>query len=159
MREHIRLRRAADRGRGPFPAPPGWAGAGRWADALAFGHTGLPGVAIVSRQVRRTAALEAIWRAVRAIPPGQVATYGAVARRAGLAGRARLVGYALKVAPEELDLPWHRVVASGGRIAFPPSSRLHAEQRRRLRAEGIEVVRGRVRRAAATLDELLWKLI
>jgi len=102
--------------------------------------------------------LQAIWRAVRAIPRGQVSTYGNIARRAGLPGRARLVGHALKTAPASLDLPWHRVVAAGGRIAFPSTSRAFAEQRRRLREEGVALERGRVvSEANLSLDELLWK--
>jgi methylated-DNA-protein-cysteine methyltransferase-like protein len=106
----------------------------------------------------RTEALELIWRTVVAIPRGEIATYGGIARRAGLPGRARMVGHALKVAPRGMALPWHRVLAAGGRIAFPKGSRAHAEQARRLRAEGIDVVRGRVARSAAPdLDELLWK--
>jgi alkylated DNA nucleotide flippase Atl1 len=43
-------------------------------------------------------ALEAIWHAVCTIPRGRVSTYGAVARAAGLPGRARQAGYALRVA-------------------------------------------------------------
>ena len=102
--------------------------------------------------------LEAIWHTVRRIPRGQVSTYGAVARQAGLPGRARLVGHALKVAPARLRLPWHRVLAAGERITFPKSSREHAEQSRRLRAEGVRVTSGRVaRRSAADLDEFIWK--
>jgi methylated-DNA-protein-cysteine methyltransferase-like protein len=101
--------------------------------------------------------VEAIWREVAGLPRGSVATYGGIAARAGLPRRARLVGHALKVAPRALDLPWHRVVAAGGRIAFPPGSALHREQRRRLLAEGVEVVRGRVRLPRAPdLDALLW---
>lgn len=109
----------------------------------------------------RAAALEAIWRAVRAIPRGTVASYGEVARQAGLPGRARLVGFALRQAPRSAALPWHRVLGAGGRIAFPPGSRLHAEQARRLRAEGLSVAGRRVRGArearVRSLDELLWK--
>ena len=93
-------------------------------------------------------ALEAIWHAVCTIPHGRVATYGGVARAAGLPGRARQAGFALRVAADELHLPWHRVVGAGGRIAFPPASRAHREQARRLRAEGVRVVEGRVARAA-----------
>jgi methylated-DNA-protein-cysteine methyltransferase related protein len=102
-------------------------------------------------------ALQAIWKAIRAIPRGQVSSYGTVAKRAGLPGRARLVGYALKIAPSEL--PWHRVVAAGGRITFPKTSRQFAEQRKRLRAEGVELTGGGrvVNDAAISLDELLWK--
>jgi len=95
-------------------------------------------------------ALEAIWEAVCAIPRGRVATYGAVARAAGLPGRARQAGFALRVAGESLKLPWHRVVGAGGRIAFPAASRAAREQARRLRAEGIPVQHGRVARAALT---------
>ena len=106
----------------------------------------------------RAQTLENIWRTVVAIPRGQIATYGGIARRAGLPGRARMVGHALKVAPAALALPWHRVLAAGGRIAFPKGSRQYAEQARRLRAEGVDVVRGRVAASAAPdLDELLWK--
>jgi methylated-DNA-protein-cysteine methyltransferase-like protein len=101
------------------------------------------------------AALEAIWQAVCAIPRGRVSTYGAVARAAGLPRRARLAGFALRVAPRELNLPWHRVVGAGGRIVFPSGSREHREQARRLRAEGIAVAAGRVEPSALTeLDEL-----
>jgi methylated-DNA-protein-cysteine methyltransferase-like protein len=100
-------------------------------------------------------ALEAIWHVVCAIPRGQAATYGAVARAAGLPGRARQTGYALRMAPPELNLPWHRVVGAGGRIVFPPASREHQEQARRLRAEGVAVKSGRVPHSAmAVLDDL-----
>ena len=106
----------------------------------------------------RIESLETIWRTVRTIPRGHVATYGTVARLAGMPGRARLVGYALRVAPKRLKLPWHRVVAAGERITFPKKSSEHAEQSRRLRAEGVKVVNGRVqRRSAEDLDAMLWK--
>jgi methylated-DNA-protein-cysteine methyltransferase-like protein len=61
----------------------------------------------------------------------------------------------LRVAPAGLNLPWHRVVGAGGRIVFPKSSRYHKEQARRLRAEGVTLVNGRVARSAiADLEEL-----
>jgi methylated-DNA-protein-cysteine methyltransferase-like protein len=58
----------------------------------------------------------------------------------------------LRVAPEDLNLPWHRVLGAGGRIVFPPSSRHFKEQARRLRAEGVVVKDGRV--AASDITEL-----
>jgi methylated-DNA-protein-cysteine methyltransferase-like protein len=98
-----------------------------------------------------------ILAAVRAIPRGQVAGYGDVARRAGLPGRARL---AARVLSQNVDpkLPWHRVLRSDGRIAFPPGSEGHREQARRLKAEGVAVVNGRVRmpRREDNLDAALW---
>jgi methylated-DNA-protein-cysteine methyltransferase related protein len=99
------------------------------------------------------AALEAIWHMVCAIPRGRVSTYGAVARAAGLPGRARQVGFALKVAPAEMNVPWHRVVGSGGRICLPPSSAACREQVRRLKAEGVAVKAGKVDPAALTALE------
>jgi methylated-DNA-protein-cysteine methyltransferase related protein len=95
-----------------------------------------------------SAALEAIWHVVCAIPRGRVSTYGAVARAAGLPGRARQTGFALRTAPEGMNVPWHRVVGAGGRIVFPGSSRAHREQVRRLRAEGVRVSGGRVHPSA-----------
>jgi methylated-DNA-protein-cysteine methyltransferase-like protein len=95
-------------------------------------------------------AFQDIWAVVGAIPRGAVSTYGAVARAAGLPGRARLAGRALRELPDEMTLPWHRVVGAGGKIVFPPGSLHHKEQARRLRAEGVAVKAGRVDRAALT---------
>ena len=97
---------------------------------------------------RENPAVQAIWDVVGTIPRGKVSTYGAVARAAGLPGRARLTGLALRIAPEAMNLPWHRVVGAGGRIVFPKSSAHHREQARRLRAERVEVKAGRVGREA-----------
>lgn len=103
-------------------------------------------------------AADRILDAIRAVPRGEVAGYGEIARRAGLPGRARLVARLLATG-DAPDLPWHRILRSDGRIAFPPDSAHFAEQVHRLRAEGVVVESGRVRgqRAAATLDEMLWK--
>jgi methylated-DNA-protein-cysteine methyltransferase-like protein len=82
-------------------------------------------------------------------------TYGDVARAAGLPGRARLAGRALRESPAGLHLPWHRILGAGGRIVFPARSRHHREQARLLRSEGIPVKDGRVPRAAlVSADEL-----
>lgn len=96
-------------------------------------------------------ARESILAAIRAVPRGQVAGYGMIARRAGLPGRARLVARVLGQ-NEDRRLPWHRILRSDGRIAFPPGSPAFAEQAARLRAEGVEVRNGRVRMAT---DDLL----
>jgi len=98
-----------------------------------------------------------ILAAIRAIPAGEVAGYGEVARRAGLPGRARLVARLLGQ-NDDPALPWHRVLRSDGRIAFPEGSKGFREQSQRLRAEGVRVESGKVKgqRAAATLDEQMW---
>lgn len=101
-----------------------------------------------------------IFAAIAAIPPGRVASYGAIAARAGLPGRARLVGRALCEVPDGMKLPWFRVLRSSGQIAFPPGSRGFREQSRLLRAEGVEVKNGKVPLSRfgldADLDRSLW---
>jgi len=101
-----------------------------------------------------------IWEAVAGIPPGCVLNYGEVARRAGLPGKARLVGRALGRAPKKMVLPWHRVVNAQGRISFPEDSTKAAEQRRRLEEEGVEFEDGAIDlerfSPERALDRMLW---
>lgn len=73
-----------------------------------------------------------VYAIVKEIPRGKVTTYGQIAELIGKPGHARMVGYAMCHAPEELNLPCHRVVSSKGRLA--PS---WLEQRKRLEAEGV----------------------
>jgi methylated-DNA-protein-cysteine methyltransferase-like protein len=100
-------------------------------------------------------AIQAIWHVISRLPRGRVSTYGDIARAAGLPGRARQTGSALRLMPDDMHLPWHRVVGAGGRIAFPKGSRQHREQARLLRSEGVAVKDGRVAPSAmARLEEL-----
>jgi methylated-DNA-protein-cysteine methyltransferase related protein len=87
--------------------------------------------------VKVTAQLDRIYAAVMAIPPGRVATYGQVAEAAGLPGRARLVGRALRELPEDSAIPWQRVVGAGGRISPRGDGESEYEQRQLLAAEGV----------------------
>ena len=121
-----------------------------------------PRTAAVRRKQSAThaaaSAEERILAAIRAVPAGSVAGYGVIARRAGLPGRARLVARILS-GNDDATLPWHRILRSDGRIALPTGSKGHAEQTRRLRAEGVAVEAGRVRGMSdreADLDALLW---
>jgi methylated-DNA-protein-cysteine methyltransferase-like protein len=78
-----------------------------------------------------------IYRVVARIPRGRVATYGQVADLAGLPGHARQVGYALHSLPDDVEVPWHRVINARGEV----SDRFHSEwaviQRSMLESEGI----------------------
>ena len=101
-----------------------------------------------------------IWEVVGTIPRGKVASYGQVARMAGMPGRARLVGTALKQLPDNSQVPWHRVINASGKISFPPSSPEWERQHQRLLDEGVILVRGRAPGTALLeedfLDNLLW---
>lgn len=78
-----------------------------------------------------------IWQVVALIPRGKVATYGDVARHAGLANAARRVGMALRQLPPDTRIPWHRVVNAQGRISLPAGSASQLVQRERLEAEDV----------------------
>jgi methylated-DNA-protein-cysteine methyltransferase-like protein len=78
---------------------------------------------------------EEIYRIVRRIPRGRVATYGLIARLAGIPRNARRVGYALAALRED-DVPWHRVINAQGEISLR-STAGYSEQRGLLEAEGV----------------------
>lgn len=85
-------------------------------------------------------AFDKIYEVVKAIPYGQVATYGQVAALAGNTRWARVVGYALHVNPDPDHIPCYRVVNKEGGVsdafAFGGGNR----QVELLQAEGVEFV-------------------
>jgi methylated-DNA-protein-cysteine methyltransferase related protein len=83
-----------------------------------------------------------VYALVKRIPKGHVITYGQLARATRLPGGARAAGRAMAACPRGQAIPWHRVVAAGGRIAVrEPFASL---QRRLLEAEGARFVERRV---------------
>jgi methylated-DNA-protein-cysteine methyltransferase related protein len=86
---------------------------------------------------RKPGSYAAIYRIVRQIPRGRVATYGQVAQLAGLAGHARQVGYALHALPDGTSVPWHRVVNASGSISLRAAPGAELTQRMLLEREGI----------------------
>ena len=86
---------------------------------------------------------------VRRIPVGRVATYGDIARMAGHPGAARAVGNVMRTSKRP-DVPYHRVIAAGGRIGGYGGREVL--KRALLVAEGITVAGMRVR----SLDRFRW---
>ncbi|HSD87014.1 MAG TPA: MGMT family protein [Kofleriaceae bacterium] len=83
-----------------------------------------------------------IYKVVRKIPRGRVATYGQVAELAGIPGGARVAGAAMKTSKPADRLPWQRVIGKAGRLRGRIA--IHdpvgaAIQRNLLEGEGIEV--------------------
>lgn len=93
-----------------------------------------------SQEARR----EALYLVLAQVPPGKVVSYGQLAEMAGLGRAARWVGRTLSQLPEGTSLPWHRVIAAGGRLSLAAGSVSGNEQRARLRAEGVLVHNDRV---------------
>ena len=79
------------------------------------------------------------------IPYGKVASYGQIARLAGLPKHARLVGYVLKHLDKESQIPWYRVINSQGTIRVT-----HIDENGKniqqdfLEAEGVYLLNGKV---------------
>jgi len=69
---------------------------------------------------------------IRSIPKGRVATYGQIA---GMAGNPRGAREVVRVLHTRKNLPWHRVLAAGGRITLPGPGGV--QQRKLLEAEGV----------------------
>jgi methylated-DNA-protein-cysteine methyltransferase-like protein len=86
-----------------------------------------------------------IYAVVRRIPRGRVASYGQVARLAGLPGRARQVGYAMHALPAGTRVPWHRVVNAQGAVSRRRVPGAELTQRLLLLREGVRFgPRGRI---------------
>src|SRR5207248_10154218 len=83
-----------------------------------------------------------VYRVVRHIPTGCVATYGPAARLAGRPGAARTVGWALSALPEDSDVPWWRVLNAAGRISLSGADHGSVVQRALLLREGVKFAAG-----------------
>ena len=86
----------------------------------------------------------AIHDVVARIPRGRIATYGQVARMAGMPGAARTVGWAMAALPAGgrvggRIIPWHRVLNAQGKVSPRPSESPGRPdgQAARLRREGL----------------------
>jgi methylated-DNA-protein-cysteine methyltransferase-like protein len=84
-----------------------------------------------------TAGWKDVYRVVRRIPRGRVATYGDVASWAGRPGAARQVGWALHAVEADDDVPWHRVINARGEVSLRSAREDEDLQRALLEAEGV----------------------
>ena len=95
-----------------------------------------------------------IFQVIAQIPYGRVASYGQIARLAGIPKHSRLVGYVLKHMDAESSLPWYRVINSQGKISL---SKLNDQgqniQAQLLMAEGILVIGDKVK-----MKEFQWNI-
>jgi methylated-DNA-protein-cysteine methyltransferase-like protein len=103
---------------------------------------------------------QSVWKVVSEIPSGHVLTYGEVARLAGLPRAARRVSQALRRAPGEMKLPWHRVINAQGKISFPEDSDGWKRQKDKLEGEGVVFLKGKVNLDQfgyrGAVDRLVW---
>ena len=95
-----------------------------------------------------------IFQVIAQFPYGRVASYGQIARLAGIPKHSRLVGYVLKHMDADSSLPWYRVINSQGKISL---SKLNDQgqniQAQLLLAEGILVIGDKVK-----MKEFQWDI-
>jgi methylated-DNA-protein-cysteine methyltransferase-like protein len=82
---------------------------------------------------------ERVYRLVKQIPAGKVASYGQIAALLGHPQAARTVGWALNaLTPEQAaEVPWQRVINSAGRISISRVDLSADLQRALLEDEGV----------------------
>ena len=78
-----------------------------------------------------------IYKLVRLIPEGKVASYGQIAAMLNRC-TPRMVGYAMAALPSGSDVPWHRVINSQGKISQRAGGDGEDIQRLLLETEGVE---------------------
>lgn len=102
--------------------------------------------------MNRENSFEKIYRVVREIPRGAVATYGQIAALAGNRRWSRVVGYALHVNPDPEGIPCYRVVNRFGEVSSAFAFGGGNRQIELLEADGIPCPGGRV-----DLSRYQWK--
>jgi methylated-DNA-protein-cysteine methyltransferase-like protein len=105
-----------------------------------------------ARPARRAAGARfdrAVYRLVRAIPRGRVASYGQIAALLGYPRAARAVGHAMQRCPS--DIPWHRVVNARGGISLRANVGSMITQKILLEQEGL-----RLRGGCVALEACRW---
>jgi methylated-DNA-protein-cysteine methyltransferase-like protein len=94
-----------------------------------------------------------VYKAVSKIPRGKVTSYGFIATLIGKPRSARQVGWALMNIPNNLDIPWWRVINSKGFISIKNPNVPKDLQKQLLEKEGIHVSSKYV----VDLDKYLWR--
>ena len=82
---------------------------------------------------------------IQQIPKGRVASYGQIAKLAGLPKHARLVGYVLKHLDPASNIPWYRVINSQGKLSLAKLDEYGQNiQQLKLQDEGVYMLNGKV---------------
>ena len=80
-----------------------------------------------------------VYKWVRKIPKGKVATYGQIATLISTPRSAQVVGFALRALLDNSGVPWQRVINSQGRISIQNPRWPQSEQAKQLKKEGVVV--------------------
>lgn len=95
---------------------------------------------------------ENVYKIIRQIPQGKVATYGQIAKLAGSPKAARAVGMCMKINPDAPRTPCHRVVAADGNLTGYSANGGIKTKKEMLVKEGVYFKEGKI-----DLSRSLWK--
>lgn len=87
---------------------------------------------------------DTVYKIVKQIPKGKVATYGQIAALAGNPKAARAVGMCMRTNPDIPIVPCHRVVSSDGNLTGYSAKGGIKTKREMLEREGIIFIRDKV---------------
>jgi methylated-DNA-protein-cysteine methyltransferase-like protein len=93
-----------------------------------------------------------VYAIVSAIPAGKVATYGQVAKLAGVPGAARAVGMCMRTNKDTQAVPCHRVVGATGALTGYAYGSGISTKMQRLKKEGVAFKNEKI-----DLAESLWQ--
>lgn len=93
-----------------------------------------------------------VYYLVSKIPSGKVATYGQIAALIGNPRNGRIVGWAMRMAPDHLGLPCHRVIKRDGSLAPDYAFGGKETQRALLENEGVHFRKD----GHVNLEKCLW---
>jgi methylated-DNA-protein-cysteine methyltransferase-like protein len=94
-----------------------------------------------------------VFQVARLIPKGRVTSYGAIAKYLGAARSARMVGWAMHVAPsQKKPVPAHRVLNRNGELTGKHHFPTPYMMKELLEKEGIRVVKDKVK----NLEKHFW---
>lgn len=83
-----------------------------------------------------------VYEVVKLIPPGKVTSYGAIANYLGVKRSARMVGWAMNGAPN--DVPAHRVLNRNGLLTGKNAFSTPTLMQELLEKEGVQVMNDQV---------------
>lgn len=99
-----------------------------------------------------TSFFEKVYEVARKIPYGRVTSYGAIAKHLGMAGSARMVGWAMNASHNKPDVPAHRVVNRNGLLTGKHHFDGTNLMQQLLESEGVEVVNNKIQ----NFDRVFW---
>ena len=80
-----------------------------------------------------------VLRQIALVPKGKFTTYGSIATHMNVATLHVAAVLSNLTTEEAAALPWHRIVASDGRVSRAMPQKIAREQRTRLRSEGMKI--------------------